>query len=237
MQHPERGRFKRVMVNSDGLSGFSFDIGTPNRLIFLEAPIDLMSYYELHKDSLENVRLVAMDGIKKGVISRYTADLLTDGKFSQERSQKDILNALDNILKATSTFEDNPNLITLAVDNDEAGLKFIEKLQNDNVPFQVDLPPKKEGEEKMDWNDYLKQENNTPSTYRLEQAKRKLARLEKEYGQAVDAVFAHQKLTNGQPMNNKRNGSSWFKHQETLEQKASKLSRAVNEQKERVDYL
>ena len=237
VQHPERGRFKRVMVNSDGLSGFSFDIGTPNRLIFLEAPIDLMSYYELHKDSLENVRLVAMDGIKKGVISRYTADLLTDGKFSQERSQKDILNALDNILKATSTFEDNPNLITLAVDNDEAGLKFIEKLQNDNVPFQVDLPPKKEGEEKMDWNDYLKQENNTPSTYRLEQAKRKLARLEKEYGQAVDAVFAHQKLTNGQPMNNKRNGSSWFKHQETLEQKASKLSRAVNEQKERVDYL
>lgn len=158
VQYPERGRLKQVMTRSDGMSGFSFDIGTPNRLIFLEAPIDLMSYYELHKDSLENVRLVAMDGVKKSVISRYTADLLTDGRFSQERSQKDILNALDNILKTTSTFEDNPNLITLAVDNDEAGLKFIEKLKEDNIPFQIDLAPKSDGVKKMDWNEYLQKE-------------------------------------------------------------------------------
>lgn len=158
VKYPERGRLKQVMTRSDGMSGFSFDIGTPNRLIFLEAPIDLMSYYELHKDSLENVRLVAMDGVKKSVISRYTADLLTDGRFSQERSQKDILNALDNILKTTSTFEDNPNLITLAVDNDEAGLKFIEKLKEDNIPFQIDLAPKSDGVKKMDWNEYLQKE-------------------------------------------------------------------------------
>lgn len=66
--HPEihdRGRLKQLMKRSDGLSGFSVDIGKPNRLVFAEAPIDLMSYYELHKDTLQNVRLVAMDGLKK----------------------------------------------------------------------------------------------------------------------------------------------------------------------------
>lgn len=66
VQHPERGRLKQIMKNSDGLLGFSVDVGTPNRLVFAESPIDLMSYYELHEDTLQNVRLVAMDGVKEG---------------------------------------------------------------------------------------------------------------------------------------------------------------------------
>ncbi|HFH6913033.1 TPA: hypothetical protein ACGMIL_002010, partial [Streptococcus agalactiae] len=87
VQHPERGRLKQIMKNSDGLAGFHLDIGTPKRLVFAEAPIDLMSYYELHKDNLEDVRLVAMEGLKKGVISRYTVDLLSDGQYSQTMSR------------------------------------------------------------------------------------------------------------------------------------------------------
>ena len=34
-----------------------------------------MSYYEVHKESLKDVRLVAMDGLKKATVSRYVADM------------------------------------------------------------------------------------------------------------------------------------------------------------------
>ncbi|MBR2538480.1 MAG: toprim domain-containing protein [Streptococcus sp.] len=158
VQHPERGRLKQIMKNSDGLAGFHLDIGTPKRLVFTEAPIDLLSYYEVHQDSLQDVRLVAMDGIKKGVISRYTVDLLTDGKYSQTMPKESIRGALDAINQTTALLKDNPSLITIAVDNDEAGRSFVKELQADGIPFTVDLPPRQEGQEKMDWNDYLKQE-------------------------------------------------------------------------------
>lgn len=156
VQYPERGRLKQIMNHSDGLAGFSFDIGTPKRLVFFEAPIDLMSYYELKKDTLQDVRLVSMDGLKKGVISRYTADLLTDGKFSQVNSYTSILRALDSLNKTTKLITDD--LITIAVDNDKEALKFIEKLKEDNIPFQIDLAPKSDGVKKMDWNEYLQKE-------------------------------------------------------------------------------
>lgn len=158
VQHPERGRLKQIMKHSDGLAGFHLDIGTPKRLIFAEAPIDLLSYYELHKDSLQDVRLVAMDGVKKGVISRYTADLLTDGQYSQTMPRESIRGALDVLAKHTKTFQNHPNLITLAVDNDEAGQRFIKDLQADGIPIAVDLPPREEHQDKMDWNNYLQQE-------------------------------------------------------------------------------
>ena len=156
VQYPERGLLKQIMNHSDGLAGFSFDIGTPKRLVFFEAPIDLMSYYELKKDTLQDVRLVSMDGLKKGVISRYTADLLTDGKFSQVNSYTSILKALDSLNKTTKLITDD--LITIAVDNDKEALKFIEKLKEDNIPFQIDLAPKSDGVKKMDWNEYLQKE-------------------------------------------------------------------------------
>ena len=53
------------MTHSDGMMGLTLDIGQPKRLVFAEAPIDLMSYYEAHKESLKDVRLVAMDGLKR----------------------------------------------------------------------------------------------------------------------------------------------------------------------------
>lgn len=162
IQHPERGRLKQIMKNSDGLAGFHLDIGQPNRLVFAEAPIDLMSYYDLHKDQLQDVRLVAMEGLKKGVISRYTVDLLTEGKASQAMSRKQLRGALDALAQTTKHLEDPPHLITLAVDNDDAGRRFVRDLQADGIPITIDLPPLKEGQSKMDWNDYLKQKNRRP---------------------------------------------------------------------------
>lgn len=157
VQHPERGRLKQMMKNSEGTAGFSLDIGTPKRLVFAEAPIDLMSYYEVNKDDLQDVKLVAMDGLKKGVVSRYVADLLTDGKYSQTMSRDQIRGALDALNQTTNLLQEHPDMITLAVDNDEAGRRFVSDLQEDGIPVVADLPPRQANQEKMDWNDYLKQ--------------------------------------------------------------------------------
>lgn len=237
VHYPDRGRLKQIMSHSDGLAGFSLDVGKPERLVFVESPIDLMSYYQLNKDNLSDVRLVAMEGLKKGLISRYTADFLTDGRFGRERSPEAVRGALDDIVETTTIFQERPNLITLAVDNDEAGLAFIEKLQKDHIPFSIDLPPKAENQAKSDWNDLVKQNGSQSSTYQLERAKQKLRRLEGELDQAVDQVFSHQKLTNGQPMNDKRGGASWQSIQNNLETRSSNLRQQVAAQKERVDYL
>ncbi len=157
VQHPERGRLKQMMKNSEGTAGFSLDVGTPKRLVFAEAPIDLMSYYEVNKDDLQDVKLVAMDGLKKGVISRYVADMLTDGKYSQTMSAEQIRGALDALNQTTNLLQEHSDMITLAVDNDEAGQNFVKGLQDDGIPVIPDLPPRQPAQKKMDWNDYLKQ--------------------------------------------------------------------------------
>ena len=242
--HPdihERGHLKQIMKRSDGLSGFSIDVGQPKRLVFAEAPIDLMSYYEVHKDDLQDVRLVAMDGLKKGTISHYTLDLLTDGKASHSLNRLQLRTNLDELVNLTTTFKDgkNANLITLAVDNDEAGRKFIDKLKADGIPVVSDLPPVKEGQEKMDWNDFLKQEKSEPSldNSRLAQARRKLERLEGEQSQAIQKVFDHYKQTSGQPMNDKRGSDAFFRKADRLDGRVVAKNQEIEQQRERVERL
>lgn len=72
---------------------------------------------------------------------------------------------------------------------------------------------------------------------RLEIAKQKLIRLENEYSNTIENAFAHQRLTNGQPMNDKRNGASWFKRQSQLENNIYNRKREIEKQKERVEML
>ncbi|QGH04090.1 PBECR4 domain-containing protein [Streptococcus dysgalactiae] len=160
----DRGRLKRIMKRSDGMSGLSVDIGKPKRLVFAEAPIDLMSYYELHKEQLQDVRLVAMDGLKEATISRYFMELQAEvTNSSYEVNWKDTPSALEKVSKHTDYFEDvnHKNVIMLAIDNDKAGHKFIEKLSDKGIIFETDLPSLTEGEEKSDWNDMLKKSNNS----------------------------------------------------------------------------
>lgn len=202
VQHPERGRLKQIMKNSDGTAGFSLDIGNPKRLVFAEAPIDLMSYYELHKDELQDVKLVAMDGLKKSVISRYVADMLTDGKYSQTMSTEQIRGALDALNKTTNILQEQPDMITLAVDNDEAGQSFIKGLQDDGIPVVPDLPPRQANQEKMDWNDYLKQETKTKEstvdeTWNIDDIQEQLSQESDLVGtQAVDVVYMNEVYLN-----------------------------------------
>ena len=202
VQHPERGRLKQIMKNSDGTAGFSLDIGNPKRLVFAEAPIDLMSYYELHKDELQDVKLVAMDGLKKSVISRYVADMLTDGKYSQTMSTEQIRGALDALNKTTNILQEQPDMITLAVDNDEAGQSFVKGLQEEGIPVVADLPPRQSQQKKMDWNDYLKQETKTKEstvdeTWNIDDIQEQLSQESDLVGtQAVDVVYMNEVYLN-----------------------------------------
>lgn len=156
----ERGRLKQIMRASDGLTGMHVDIGTPKRLVFAEAPIDLMSYYELHQDTLQDVRLVAMDGLKESTVSRHVAELLAEtGAIKAEVEQDIIPTFLANMAEVTTFFHGgkHDDFITLAVDNDDAGHTFIERLTAKGIGLTQDLPPRAEGQDKMDWNDYLKE--------------------------------------------------------------------------------
>ncbi len=202
VQHPERGRLKQMMKNSDGTAGFSLDIGNPKRLVFAEAPIDLMSYYDLHKDELQDVKLVAMDGLKKSVISRYVADILTDGKYSQTMSSEQIRGALDALNKTTNLLQEHPDMITLAVDNDEAGQNFVKGLQEEGIPVIPDLPPRQAAQKKMDWNDFLKQEvkpktNTVDETWDIDDIQEQLSQESDLVGtQAVDVIYMNEVYLN-----------------------------------------
>ena len=163
--YPERGRLKQIMRNSDGQLGFSIDIGNPKRLVFAEAPIDLMSYYELHKDRLQDVRLVAMDGVKEGIISRRFMELYAEINDKSYQVNQNTGKALEVVARTTNYFKDgqHQDMITLAVDNDMAGHKFITSLQEKGIPVQIAIPPiLQRNQEKEDWNDFLKGGNNTP---------------------------------------------------------------------------
>ena len=163
--YPERGRLKQIMRNSDGQLGFSIDIGNPKRLVFAEAPIDLMSYYELHKDRLQDVRLVAMDGVKEGIISRRFMELYAEINDKSYQVNQNTGKALEVVTRTTNYFKDgqHQDMITFAVDNDMAGHKFITSLQEKGIPVQIAIPPiLQRDQEKEDWNDFLKGGNNTP---------------------------------------------------------------------------
>lgn len=156
----ERGRLKQIMRASDGLTGMHIDIGQPKRLVFAEAPIDLMSYYELHKGELSDVRLVAMDGLKESTISRHVAELLYElGEIKAQVKPENYSTFLSQTAEVTDFFKDGKHqeLITLAVDNDTAGHTFIDRLADKGISFSSDLPSMPADRDKMDWNDALKE--------------------------------------------------------------------------------
>ena len=166
VHYPERGRLKQIMRNSDGQLGFSVDIGKPKRLVFAEAPIDLMSYYEFHKENLQDVRLVAMDGVKEGIISRRFMELYAEMNGKSYQIDQNTGKALETVVNTTNYFKDaqHQDMITLAVDNDAAGQNFITRLQEKGIPVQIAIPPiLQPDQEKEDWNDFLNRGNEAPN--------------------------------------------------------------------------
>ena len=156
-KYPDRGYLKRILKNSDGLTGFYADVGRPKRLIFAESPIDVMSYYQLHPQ-LQDVRLVAMDGLKEGLMSFRFAELVSELQDKTYEPEERTARVLEATAKTSTFFQSNEDFITLAVDNDSAGWNFISKLQEKGIPFKLDIPPITEkGVEKADWNSFLKE--------------------------------------------------------------------------------
>ena len=72
---------------------------------------------------------------------------------------------------------------------------------------------------------------------RLGKSKRKLARLQNELNDQIEKMFEHQRKTNGQPMNDKRNGHSWFRQQERIENKVQSLREEIKQQEKQVEKL
>lgn len=177
-RHPGKGYLKQIMYQSESISGLNVSIGSPKRLIVTEAPIDLMSYYELHKGELNDVRLVAMEGLKEGVLSHYVLEILQErGELTMDErdyTKSSELTRTSNFLSVaaeTSTlFQDHKydDLITLAVDRDKAGTDFITKLREKKIPVIDARPPKREGQEKTDWNEILKQEKQLEQTEEIQ---------------------------------------------------------------------
>ena len=237
---PKHGYAKVIMKNSDPMTGIHVDIGSPKRLIFTESPIDLMSYYELHKDSLQDVRLVSMDGLKESTIGRHLSQIQAEisGKplrWTPEQLADGLQVAIDHHF-----FEDgkNADLITLALDNDEAGRTFIQELEAKGAVINSDLPELRPGQDKTDWNDVLKnQQEEKPDNSRLAQARRKLERLRGEQDEAISRAYSHQALTNGQPMNDKRGGASFMRKQEQIEGQVFSKMDEIRQQEERVERL
>jgi len=185
-RHPGKGYLKQIMYQSEAISGLNVSIGSPKRLIVTEAPIDLMSYYELHKGELNDVRLVAMEGLKEGVLSHYVLEILQErGELAMDErdytkpSELTRTSRFLSVAAETSTlFQDHKydDLITMAVDRDKAGTDFISKLREKKIPVVDARPPEREGQEKTDWNEILKQEKqlerNAPDNSRLAQVQK-----------------------------------------------------------------
>lgn len=156
--HGKRGRLKKTIGN--GFYGTSVSVGnfdtntptseTPLRIIAFESPIDLMSYYELNKNTIGDALLVSMNGLRKGTISTYIANQM--GSLIKEEEKPDHLDKLQKLGAKTDKIH-----ISLAVDNDEAGKLFSDGFGIDFLPVQQELPMLLEGKEKSDWNDLLKE--------------------------------------------------------------------------------
>ena len=158
----KRGYLKKIMKGSHGHVGISFDIGKPKRLIFCESVIDMMSYYQIHQKQLSDVRLISMEGLKLSVIAYQTLRLAAEeqGKlaFLDTVKPSRLSHYLQAIQETTTFFQTHSNVITMAVDNDEAGREFCQKLSDKGLPISQDLPPLQGIEIKSDWNDIVKQQ-------------------------------------------------------------------------------
>lgn len=158
----KRGYLKKIMKSSHGHVGISLDIGNPKRLIFCESVIDMMNYYQLHQKQLPDVRLVSMEGLKLSVIAYQILRLAAEeqGKlaFLDTVKPSRLSHYLQAIQETTTFFQTHSNVLTLAVDNDEAGREFCQKLSDKGFPISQDLPPLQGLKTKSDWNDIVKQQ-------------------------------------------------------------------------------
>ena len=155
----DRTYLKRTL--GDGYYGTKVNIGNPPtvpgmrssenplKIIAFEAPIDLMSYYEIFKEKMGDCILLAMNGLRKESISTTFSEIAFPGATNEAMR----IGALDHVqknIKATNNFK-----FILAVDNDKAGNEFVENFGFDKFPVVKHFPELRPGEMKSDWNQVL----------------------------------------------------------------------------------
>ncbi|MGM0110127.1 toprim domain-containing protein [Enterococcus sp. DIV0187] len=174
-------------THGDGFSGFMVKVGNPPtgqelseenplKIIAFEAPIDLISYYELFQKDLGNAILLSMNGLRKGTISKCLANQL--GSPVKEKDKPDFLDDLNKRMQPNKLIQ-----IVLAVDNDKAGRKFINEFGAKNISVTPQIPALMEGETKSDWNQVLqrlKKPVKEPFKSRVDQAAKETKQIAKE---------------------------------------------------------
>lgn len=177
-------------THGDGFSGFMVKVGQPPtgqelsednplKIIAFEAPIDLLSYYELFKKDLGNAILLSMNGLRKGTISKCLANQL--GSPVKEKDKPDFLDDLNKKMQPNKLIQ-----LVLAVDNDKAGRKFINEFEAENFDITPHAPALMEGETKSDWNQVLQRLKNPvkePFKARVEQADKAIKQVKQEIDQ------------------------------------------------------
>lgn len=168
--NPERypdsnGRAKVILKGSDGYLGFNVlskpsKEKNPLRVYAFEANLDLMSYFELHREKFMsgNFMLISMEGRKEKVLSKaiLMAFSRTQEVFEKNKKPETFLSFIN---QSTNGFPKKELEIHLCVDNDEAGRDFVKTFTDEyGAKFSIteDLPPLHPGQTKNDWNDELK---------------------------------------------------------------------------------
>lgn len=165
------GREKYIMPNSRCYAGITVDIGdreqfkhatkeNPFTIYAFESSLDLMAYYEIHKDTIQNARLVAMEGKKFGAISAEVVDALIPSRSAFNwlctlTTPENYLAYMDN----QDWSRENLKIVS-CVDNDKAGIKFVMSNTLKNTTIVPHLPPLNNGKTENDWNDQLKHLKN-----------------------------------------------------------------------------
>src|SRR5699024_4851877 len=95
-----KNQFKGILKNSEENFGFNILIGeSPESHFYFESAIDLISFYDLNKERINNARLCSLEGVKVHTLYTFVANSFNHYKVK-------------------------PSDIYIATDNDKAGITF-----------------------------------------------------------------------------------------------------------------
>lgn len=138
----KRGTFKNIMPSSKDDGGFTINVGKkPDKIAVFESPIDMLSYWSIKKEKVQDTKLVSMSGLKTRTLAKAMNDMKQEGH---------------EIKKVIS-----------CVDNDKAGKEFHDKLAR---LFKKDVLVDGRPQHSKDWNDELKNAFNKNQKHTKEQA-------------------------------------------------------------------
>lgn len=104
-------RFEHLAQGSKIGYGFNITVGKPEKTLFFESPIDLLSFWTLNESKLIAHRLVSLAGLRQDIFQ----------------------NTLEK-------FAIPPKTAYLCVDNDKAGQEFIRTIQSHHTDIKIHIP-------------------------------------------------------------------------------------------------